>query len=135
MIVIRLLLAVIILGGVATGQTATKQADGATEHTYSTIDLADFTQNPERYDGQRVSLTAEVVSISANSGSLHLFAAPSRALIEVTLGHLRRSERRALVQDPVRHVAVYGRISRQHGKIVVDADRIEPVATTFVGSD
>ena len=139
MLVIRLMMVMVLLAGVALGEgrNSEEMASAQNERAggYAAINLNDLRRHPERYDGQRVTLTAEIVSISANYGSLHLFDEQSRALINVTLDQVKRSTRRSLVQDPIYRIAVFGRVNLDRGQLVVRAEKVELVSTVFVASN
>ena len=139
MLVIRLMMVMVLLAGVAFGEGRNSEEMASAQNeqagAYAAINLNDLRQHPERYDGQRVTLTAEIVSISANYGSLHLFDEQSRALINVTLDQVKRSTRRSLVQDPIYRIAVFGRVNLDRGQLVVRAEKVELVSTVFVASN
>jgi hypothetical protein len=132
------MMVVVLLAGVAFGEGRNNEEMASAQNEragdYAAINLNDLRQHPERYDGQRVTLTAEIVSISANYGSLHLFDEQSRALINVTLDQVKRSTRRSLVQDPIYRIAVFGRVNLDRGQLVVRAEKVELVSTVFVAS-
>jgi hypothetical protein len=119
----------------ATGATAKEaprfepSTQRSSEEGYRRLDLADLNNHPDRYRGRRVALTAEVISVNANCRSLQLFDATTKALIDVSLSRLRKSERRALIADPVHRVSVYGRVSAERGRYVVRAEKVEPLAS------
>jgi len=123
MLVVRFALMISLSAGVVFAQTRSP------ETVYSEISLSEVNRDPDGFVGKRVALTGEIVSVSANYESIHLFDGPSRAMINVSLDNLKKARRRTLVLTPVRRLSVYGRLSLDHGQVVLMADRIEPVST------
>jgi hypothetical protein len=97
---------------------------------YQPIDTTDFANRAATYEGQLVAVTGQVCAVNADGKSVRLFDANSKALIDVSISHLPRSQRRALIMGPVRRVSVYGRAEVQNGKLSIDAHRVvvQPVA-------
>src|SRR4029453_18172114 len=81
--------------------------------------------HPESYTGQLVQVTAEVVSISADSKDLHLFDAQSKALIVVSLAHLKREQRHDLILNPIHRLSVCGRAEIRNGRLMIDAHTVD----------
>lgn len=132
MSVIRLLLVVVLLGGGAGAREldmASALLPGGLVHAadYAAIDPGELRRHPERYDGQRVKLTAEVVSVSVKYSVVHVFDGRSRALISVALDDLTQAARQSLVHDHVRRLAVFGRVGLDRGLWVVRAEKVEAV--------
>ena len=123
MLVVRFALIMSLLSSVVFGQGPSP------ETVYPEITLSEVNRDPNGFVGRRVALTGEIVSVSANYESIHLFDGPSRAMISVSLDNLKKARRRALVLTPVRRLSVYGRLSLDRGHVVLMADRIEPVST------
>jgi hypothetical protein len=117
MIIIRLTLAVFLLAGLA-----------AANEGYEAIDTTNFVNRADSYQGRLVAVTGKVCAVSADGKSIQLFDAQSRALIDVTLTQLKKSQRRTLMLNPVRRVAVYGRVEMKNGKFVIDAHQVTPLA-------
>jgi len=92
---------------------------------YEALETRDF-RRPEACQGRLVEVTAEVVSVSVDSKTLHLYDAQSKALIGVSLSKLTIEERRALILNPVHRISVYGRVDVKNGRLVIEADRVEP---------
>lgn len=134
MSVIRLLLVVVLLGGGAGAREldmVSAVSPGGLVHSadYAAIDPGELRRHPERYDGQRVKLTAEVVSVSAKYSVVHVFDGKSRALISVALDDLNHATRESLVHDHVRRLAVFGRVGLDRGLWVVRAEKVEAVGS------
>jgi hypothetical protein len=125
MSVIRLLLVVVLLGGGVGARELV--AAPAQPVDYAAVDPGELRRHPERYDGQRVKLTAEVVSISVKYSVVHVFDGRSRALISIALDDLNHTARESLVHDPVRRLAVFGRVGLDRGLWVVRAEKVEAV--------
>ena len=122
MLVVRFALVMLLLAGVVFGQTR------GPETVYSETTLSEVNRHPDVFVGRRVALTGEIVSVSANYQSIHLFDGPSRSMINVSLGNLKKAERRALVLAPVRRLSVYGRLGLDQGQVVLRAEKVEPVS-------
>lgn len=117
---LRIFLFVCLTAGLALGATA--------KNEYARIDLKEFSARPAEFQGRRVTLNAEVVSVDADYQSLDVFDQASRTLIIVSLAGLPAKQRRALVTDPVTRVAVYGRIEMRKGRALLKAEKIEVIA-------
>jgi hypothetical protein len=96
----------------------------AAKDGYQRLEANDL-RHPESYKGQLVQVTAEVVSISADSKDLHLFDAQSRALFVVSLTQLKAEERRALILNPIHRLTVCGRAEMHDGRMVIDAHTVD----------
>jgi hypothetical protein len=96
----------------------------AAKDGYQRLEANDL-RHPESYTGQLVQVTAEVVSISADSKDLHLFDAQSKALIVVSLAQLNTEERRALILNPIHRLSVCGRAEMRNGRLVIDAHTVD----------
>jgi hypothetical protein len=92
---------------------------------YEKINLADFCNNPEVFDGRSVEVSARVIAINAESKSMELFDSASSTMITVKLRQLRKSERAALINNDVRRVEVSGRARMVEGRLVIDAEKIQ----------
>jgi hypothetical protein len=91
---------------------------------YQPIDTTDFANRGAAYQGQLVAVTGQVCAVNADGKSVQLFDANSKALIDVSISHLQRSQRRALMLGPVRRISVYGRAEVQNGKLSIDAHKV-----------
>lgn len=123
MIIVRTFVLVCCLAALALGQGS------RTEKDYAQLDWQDFVSHPADYEGRRVLITAEVVAVSADYRALDVFDARSKAMIGVSLRQLPKAHRRALIVEPVRQVAVYGRVEIKRGHAVIKADKVTPVAS------
>lgn len=142
MLVVRTLVTfgffVCVLGASAFGQTVAVDAQ-RTAHTapakqlnYVQVDAAQLLQRPTAYQGRRVALTAEVVSVNARRRALDLYDSHTRALIGVSLRELPKTQRRQLVAEPVYHVTVYGLALLENGRMVLKAEQVMPVELSLV---
>lgn len=111
---IRLTMSIFLLAGFA-----------AAHGRYERIDTTDFINHPGEYHGRLVEVTADVIAINADGKSLQLFDSPSRMMITVTLTQLKKSQRIALMNSPVRHLLVYGQAMVIDGRLTIDAHRVE----------
>ena len=120
-----LCLSVLIL--TLTGFAGTAAADVRNDK----INIADFCNNPEAFDGRFIEVRARVIAINAESKSLELFDSESKTMIVVKLSQLPKSERSSLINNNVRRVGVAGRARMVAGRLMIDAERIEilPVET------
>ena len=125
MSIVRALIVVIGLAGIVSGQTPATLNSNSSKVTYVTVDSRELSKTPDRYVGHHVLLTGEIISISAGAKSLHLYDGNSPAVISVSLSNLKKSSRRALANEPVHRVSVFGRVNRINGRIMLEADRIE----------
>ena len=113
MTTVRLTFAILLLAVVASASVE-----------YQPIDTTDFANRAATYQGQLVAVTGQVCAVNADGRSVQLFDANSKALIDVSLSHLQRSQRRALILGGVRRVSVYGRAEVQNGKLSIDAHKV-----------
>jgi hypothetical protein len=123
---VRSFLLLCVLAVIATGQGRKADKD------FSQVDLRDFVTRPADYLGRRVTLTADVISVSADYQAIDVFDAPSRALIGVSLSQLPRQMRQTLVNEPVRRVSIYGRIEMKRGRPMIRAERVTPLDSPVV---
>ncbi|MFN0088374.1 MAG: hypothetical protein ACKVX9_23490 [Blastocatellia bacterium] len=87
---------------------------------------------PAEFEGRRVSITAEVVSVGADYLSLDLFDSNSKALIVVSLELLSKSQRQALVAGPVTRAMVLGRFEMRKGRTILKAEKVSIIAPDVV---
>ena len=134
MFVVRSLVFVCVLAGLAVGQTvaggagrAARTAQPKPQVNYVQVEAAALVKRPADFRGRRVTLTAEVISINARQRALDLYDARSRATIGVSLAELPKTQRRRLVAAPVRQVAVYGLVELQNGRPILKAEQVMPV--------
>ena len=109
----RLTLAILMLAGLTNASVE-----------YQPIDTTDFANRTAAYEGQLVAVTGQLCAVNADGRSVQLFDASSKALIDVSISHLQRSQRRALLLGPVRRVSVYGKAEVKSGKLTIDAHRV-----------
>lgn len=126
MAIVRRFVLVCGLAALALGQGS------AAEKNYAQLNWQDLVTHPAEYEGRRVLITAEVVAVSADYKALDVFDMRSKATIGVSLTQLPKAQRRALIVEPVRQVAVYGRIEIKRGQAVIKADKVTPVAASLV---
>ncbi len=113
MTTLRLTLAILMLAGLVSASVE-----------YQPIDTTDFANRAATYQGQLVAVTGQVCAVNADGKSVRLFDANSKALIDVSLSHLQRSQRRALILNGVRQVSVYGKAEVKNGKLSIDAHKV-----------
>lgn len=124
MTTLRLTLAILLLAGVT-----------AASVEYRPIDTTDFANRAATYQGQLVAVTGEICAVNADGKSVRLFDANSKALIDVSIDHLQRSQRRALMLGPVRRVSVYGKAEVHNGKLSIDAHKVVAQPVVALVSD
>jgi hypothetical protein len=118
---LRITLAVVMLAGLANASV-----------NYQSIDTTNFASRAAAYEGQLVAVTGQLCAINADGKSLRLFDKESKALIEVSLNHLSRSQRRELMMTGVGRVAVYGKAEVRDGKLIIDAHKVSLASTRSV---
>lgn len=131
MLAVRSFLSVILLLGSVAAQT-TRVASLPPQ--YREVSAFEVIQNPGVYSGQRVTLTAEILSLSADVRSLDLYDESSRTKISVSLVKLKKADRRALIQSPVHRLSVSGLLSLDGGQVVIQAERVEARLTDRVAT-
>lgn len=102
------------------------------ENGYAQVDWKEFANRPAEFEGRRVAITADVVSISADFRALDVFDARSKSLVGVSLTQLPKSQRQTLVSEPVHRVSIYGRVEMKNGRAIIKADQVMPLATNLV---
>lgn len=102
------------------------------EQPYVQVFVAEVLRHPNDFQGRRVTLTAEIVSVNARQESLDIYDQHSRAQIGVSLAELSRLQRRRLVADPIRRVTVFGRVEVLNGRPHVKAEQVAPVEMVSV---
>lgn len=139
MLVIRSLILASVLavltfgqGGVAEAQPAKRNLPSKSpSQNYVQVYVAELLRHPAEYQGRRVTVMAEVVSVNARSRSLHVYDQHSRAQIGVSLTNVSKSQRRRIVADPIHQVAVFGRVEVQDGHLLLKAEQVMPVEMTL----
>jgi len=110
---LRITIAIVMLAGLANASVG-----------YQAIDTTNFANRAAAYEGQLVSVAGQVCAVNADGKSIRLFDKDSRALIDVSLNHLQRSQRRDLMMTGVRQVVVYGKAEVKDGKLTIDAHKV-----------
>jgi hypothetical protein len=119
---VRSFAAVVVLAGSVLAQTGRVENLPA---QYREVNVSDILRNPGAYTGQRVTLTAEILSVSADSKSIDLYDGVSRTMVSVSLATIRKADRRALIQAPVLRISVSGLVGLDRGQVVIEAERVE----------
>ncbi len=114
MTMIRLTIAILLLTGIASASV-----------DYQKIDTTGFAANAAAFEGQFVAVSGKICAINADGKSVHLFDSETKALIEVDLSRLQKSQRRSLILNPVQQISVYGKAELKNGKLVIGAHRVE----------
>ena len=112
-----------------------KSADIATDVTntaYAQIDLKEVATRAVELEGRRVAITAEIISISADTRTLNVFDNDSKTLVGVSLAQLSKTQRQTLVSGPIHRVSIYGRVEMKNGRAIIKADQVMPLATNLV---
>jgi hypothetical protein len=105
----------------ALGQSQSAKSD------YARIELKEFVSRPAEYQGRRVLVTADVVSIGADFQSLDIFDARSKSLVAVSIAQLPKSQRQMLINGPVTRITVWGRIETCKGRVLLKADKVSAI--------
>lgn len=131
MFLVRSLVVSVILAGCVLAQT------GRVENLpfqYREVNVSDILRNPSIYTGQRVTLTAEILSLSADAKSIDLYDGLSRTMVSVSLVSIRKAARRALLQGPVHRISVSGLVNLDRGQVVIEAEHVEARAAERIGA-
>jgi hypothetical protein len=115
MTIIRLTLTVLLFAVVVAANDA-----------YQAIDTTNFANRADAYQGRLVEVSGSLVAINADRKSIQIFDPSTKALIEVRLMSLNKSQRNALMLSPVRKVSVYGKTEVRNGKLSIDAHKVVP---------
>ena len=99
----------------------------AVEPGYAPIELKAFAA-PAELEGRRVTVTADIFSVNADARTLNVFDTHSKTLVGVSLAQLSKSQRQALIAEPVVRVSVFGRVELKNGRAVIKADQVMPLA-------
>jgi len=102
------------------------------DNAYVQIDLKEFADRPAKFEGHRVAVTAEIVSVSADARALTVFDNGSKTLVGVSLKQLSKAQRQTLVGGPVHRVSVYGRAEMKNGRAIIMADQVMPLAANLM---
>ncbi len=128
MILVRTFLFICCLALTALAQS--KAADNG----YTPMELKNIADHSSELEGRRVAVTAEIVSVNADFRSMNVFDQTSKAVVAVSLEQLSKSQRQALIHEPVLRVSVFGRIEMKNHRAVIKADQVMPLATDLVAS-
>ena len=139
MLVIRSLILASVMAVLTLGQGGIAEAQQPKRNlpskppgqNYVQVYVAELLRHPAEYQGRRVTVMAEVVSVNARSRSLHVYDQHSRAQIGVSLTDVSKSQRRRIVADPIHQVAVFGRVEMQDGRLLLKAEQVMPVEMTL----
>jgi len=102
------------------------------ETSYAQIDLKEFAAHPAEFEGRRIAVTADIVSVGADLRTVNIFDNESKALVGVSLGQLSKAQRQSLANEPVHRVSVYGRVEVKNGRAIIKADQVMPLATNLM---
>ncbi len=91
---------------------------------YNQVDTTNFATRAAAYEGQLIAVTGKVCAVNADGKGVRLFDSETRALIEVDLSKLNRSQRRTLMLSGVLQISVYGKAEVKNGKLIIDAHRV-----------
>lgn len=133
-LVLATALAAIALGQGGVGDVPRSQRSALVKpasQNYVQVYVAELLQHPAEYQGRRVTVTAEIVSLNAQNRSLNVYDQHSRAQIGVSLEDVSKTQRRRIVTDPVHQVAVFGRVEMQNGQPVLKAEQVMPLEMTL----
>lgn len=104
----------------------------AADTGYAPVELKNVVGHSSEFEGRRVAVTAEIVSVSADFRSMNLFDNASKSVVSVSLEQLSKSQRQSLVNEPVLRVSVFGRVEVKNNRAVIKADQVMPLATDLV---
>ena len=113
MTTLRLTFAILMLAGLVTARAH-----------YQRVDTTNFATRGAVYEGQLIAVTGRVCAVNADGKGVRLFDSETKALIEVDLNQLQRSQRRSLMLNPIHQISVYGRAEVKNGKLIIDAHRV-----------
>jgi hypothetical protein len=94
---------------------------------YARIELNAIAAHPADYQGRRVQVTADVVSIGADFQSLKVFDAENKSLVLISLAQLPKSQRRMLINGPVTRITVWGMSDVRNGRVTIRADKVSAI--------
>jgi|SRR5262245_35540276 len=110
---LRITIAIVMLAGIANASAS-----------YQSIDTTNFANRAATYEGQLVAVSGQVCAVNADGKSIRLFDKDSKAIIDVSLDHVQRTQRRQLMMSGVRQVVVYGKAEVKDGKLTIDAHKL-----------
>lgn len=103
--------------------------------SYAEADLKEIANHSAEFEGRRVVITVEIISVNADQRTLNVFDNTSKTLAGVSLTQLTKSQRQSLITDPIHRVSVYGRVEVKNGHAVIKADQVMPLSTNLVASE
>ncbi len=112
-------------------QNLNAQTATALDQSYYQLDVAELLQRATSLEGRRVTLTAEIVSLNARRQTIDLYDDASHKFIAVSIAQLPRNQRKTLHNEPVNRVTVFGRITRNNGQLLLEAEQLMPVVITL----
>ncbi|MBP6824629.1 MAG: hypothetical protein KA368_23995 [Acidobacteria bacterium] len=124
MFLVRTLILVCCLAVAALAQSQTEKS------SYAEVDLKEVASRSAEFEGRKVAVTAEIVSVNADQRTLTVFDNTSKTLATVSLTQLTKSQRQTLITDPIHRVSVYGRVEVKNGRALIKADQVMPLAAT-----
>ncbi len=133
MYIVRTLILVSCLAvvGFAQGRATSSNIDT----NYAQTDLKEISSRAGEMEGHKVAITADIISISADRRSLVVFDNNTKTLADVSLAQLGKSQRHALITDPIHRVSVFGRVEIKNGRALIKADQVMPLTTNLVASE
>lgn len=124
MFLVRTLILVCCLAVATLAQSQTEKS------SYAEVDLKEVASRSAEFEGRKVAVTAEIVSVNADQRTLTVFDNTSKTLATVSLTQLTKSQRQTLITDPIHRVSVYGRVEVKNGRALIKADQVMPLAAT-----
>lgn len=106
----------------------------AADNGYVPVELKNIAGRTSELEGRRVTVTAEIVSVSADFRSMNVFDNASKTFVSVSLEQLSKSQRQSLLTQPVLRVSVFGRVELKNSRAVIKADQVMPLATNLIAS-
>ncbi len=126
-----ILVACVAVVGLAQGRAAGSNTD----NNYAQTDLKEISSHTAELEGHKVAITADIISIGADRRSLVVFDNSTKTLASVSLAQLGKSQRHALITDPIHRVSVFGRVEIKNGRALIKADQVMPLTTNLVASE
>ena len=97
----------------------------STDGSYNKVNIADLRTQLDSLESPMVEISARVIAINADSTSMELFDSASRTLIVINMNQIPKSERAAFISSGVRNVTVSGRASKEGGRLIIEAQKIQ----------
>lgn len=128
MFLVRTILLVCCLALAALAQSRTA------DNGYVQVELKNVASHASEFEGRRVAVTADIVSVSADFRSMKVFENASKTYVSVSLEQLTKSQRQSLMNEPVLRVSVFGRVEVKNNHTLIKADQVMPMAINLVAS-